>query len=217
MVDLLGQARHLSKRLIDVQEQERANISRGLHDEIGQNLTTLKFTLESGLQRSGTKDEALVEAVDQVADLIREVREFSNSLHPSILDDFGLEQALIALVERYSRLTGVDVEFSTSGMSGRLPKQVEVAAYRIVQESLTNIARYAKVKDATVTVSQQAALVRVEVRDTGVGIDPRQQRELPNMNGGLAGIVERAELLGGKSKIESSENDGTAILVELPT
>ncbi len=88
MTGLLGQARHLSKRLIDVQEQERASISRGLHDEIGQNLTTLKFTLESGLHRSGTKDETLVEAVDQVADLIREVREFSNSLHPSVLDDF---------------------------------------------------------------------------------------------------------------------------------
>ncbi len=91
-----------------------------------------------------------------------------------------------------------------------------MAAYRIVQESLTNVARHAQVKDATVAVSQQAALRRVEVRDNGIGIDPETQREIPNINGGLAGIVERAELLGGKSRIESVGNDGTAILVELP-
>ncbi len=144
----------VSVRLVQVQESERRRLARELHDEIGQALTGLKFLLETGtglLGKSRAPSEALEERLEQarqqVSELIAKTRELSLALRPAMLDDLGLLPALIWQLDHYQAQTGIDVQFQASDLEGRrFPAELETAAYRIVQEALTNVARHAQVK-----------------------------------------------------------------------
>ena len=198
----------VSQRLVETQEAERAEIARELHDEVGQLLTGLKLMLET----PGTIDRR-EEMKAIVNDLMGRVRGLSMSLRPPMLDDLGLVPALLWLVQHYAALTGVQVDFSHQGLAGRLPAEVETAAFRIVQEALTNVARHAGTRAAVVTLDAGADALRIEVRDEGRGFDVRVQGAA---SAGLAGMRERARLVGGRLSIQSHAGRGTAVAATLP-
>jgi signal transduction histidine kinase len=208
--------RRLSLRLVEVQESERRFIARELHDEVGQVLTGLKISLELGGRKAPTDFQPLLaDALRLIGELMDRVRQLSLDLRPQILDDLGLLIALDWHFKRYRKQTGIKIVFTHAPFGHRLPAAMETVVFRIVQESLTNVARHAGVREASVSLELEDRLVRVTVRDQGCGFDPEAvlcRRE----SNGLFGIKERAELLGGNFQIWSSPGAGTMIQVELP-
>lgn len=207
--------RALSHRLLEVQEAERRHIARELHDEIGQYLTGLKLVLES-VERDGPElRRRLGEAQQLVEDLVARVRELSLDLRPAMLDDLGLLPALLWLFDRYTVQTGVRVNFEHTGLEGRLPHDVETATYRIVQEALTNVARYAGVREVSVRARAEHDALRLSVTDWGTGFQPKRVLAA-RLTGGLAGIRERVLLLGGSLAVDSAPGAGTRLSAVLP-
>jgi PAS domain S-box-containing protein len=205
----------LSRRLIEVQEQERRFLARELHDEIGQDLTGLKLALETTERRCGQDmARALGEARRQLQDLAAKARDLSLRLRPTMLDDLGLVPALLWHFDRYQAQTGVRVCFDRDGVEGRLPAEVETAAYRIVQEALTNVARHAEAREVIVRVRLAGGHLCLQVEDGGKGFDPAAVH--PGGSSGLSGMQERADLLGGRFMLESNPGAGTRLTAELP-
>jgi signal transduction histidine kinase len=207
----------LSRRVVEVQESERRNIARELHDEVGQALTGLKLILDVSLRLpDDAVKSSLREAQTLVNDLMVRVREMSLDLRPAILDDLGLLPALLWHFDRYTTQTRVRVTFNHAGLEGRrFPPEVETAAYRIVQESLTNVARHAQVNEVTVRLWADANALGVQVEDAGVGFDPQAALSTP-ASSGLTGMRDRAVLLGGELTVESSLGGVTRLTAELP-
>lgn len=207
----------LSQRLVAIQEEERRNLARELHDEIGQILTGLKLILEMSLRLPPEEGQANVqEAQILVGELMSKVRQISLDLRPGMLDDLGLLPALLWYFERYTTQTKVQVNFTHSSLEGqRFASEIETAAYRIVQEALTNVARHAAVKEVRVSVWADPDILCVEIADDGAGFDP-QAALAANDSSGVAGMAERARLLGGGLTIESEIAKGTLITAHLP-
>jgi signal transduction histidine kinase len=206
----------LSQRLVDVQEAERRYVARELHDEIGQMVTGLKLVLETSLQPPDSAGRAaLDEALSLINDLMERVRQLSINLRPQMLDDLGLLTALDWLFKRYSKQTGIHVQFKHTPLPERLPARLETAIFRIVQEALTNAARHARVKELSVRLWTNAEQAGLQVRDAGVGFDGAAALKR-GTSSGLSGMKERAELLGGEFILESAPGEGTCLTVELP-
>jgi signal transduction histidine kinase len=207
----------LSRRLVEVQEAERRTIAGELHDEIGQALTGLKFVLEmAGRQSPQDATSKLREADGLVNQLLQKVRTLSLDLRPSALDDLGLLPALLMMCDRYTTLTNVRVTVKHTGVEGRrFAPDTETGAYRIAQEALTNVARYAAVQEATVRLWVEEGMLWVQVEDEGVGFDPETTLAAPRSSG-LVGMRERATLLGGRLAVESAPGRGTRVTAELP-
>lgn len=212
------QLQALSQRQAEVQEIERRRIARELHDEIGQMLTGLKMTLEATARQvtDDTVQASLEEAQVQLRDLAARTNELSLDLRPTVLDDLGLLPALVWLFKRYTERTDVDVDFRHSGLQGqRFPPEVETAAYRIVQEALTNVARHADVDSVSVRLWASQGILTAQVKDEGVGFDPKAALAAESSIG-LIGMHERAGLLGGRLTVESSPGAGALLMAELP-
>jgi len=207
--------RKLSKSLVDIQEAERRHIAKELHDHLGQILTGIQFMLETTKQQSsGTQRSNLEEIQNSVSDIIREVREMSLNLRPSMLDDMGLVPTLLWHFDRYTNQTKIRVNFHRNEIPERLPLEIEIAAYRIIQEALTNVARHAQVSEVLVGLVVQEKTLWVEVLDKGKGFKVSADLETPSS--GLSGMRERAGLLGGYLVVESFLNQGTQIVAALP-
>ena len=206
-----------SRRQIELQENERHMLARELHDEIGQLLTGLKLVLEmAAVAAPETSQDSLRESQALVGELIGHVRDLSLNLRPSILDDLGLLPALLWQFERYTGQTKIQVNFEHAGLEGRRrAPEVETAAYRIVQEALTNVARHAQVDAVQVKVWIEGCMLLVRIEDHGCGFESTITL-VPSASSGLTGMRERAALLGGRMRIESSPGAGTLILAELP-
>ena len=208
--------RKLAKSLVDIQEGERRHIARELHDHLGQLLTGLQFMLESTKhQSSGKQRSDLEEIQNSVADIIEQVREMSLNLRPGMLDDMGLVPTLKWHFERFTRQTGVSVDFYCDEILSRFPADIETASYRIIQEALTNVARHARVKTVFVGLAIQQDTLWVEVVDKGRGFDASAVLEKPSS--GLGGMRERAELAGGYFLLRSVLEQGTQVIAALPT
>jgi PAS domain S-box-containing protein len=207
----------LSRRLVDVQEDERRFLAKELHDQVGQMLTGLQFTLQSSkLLAEGDLKAQLEEAQTLVGALMSQIRELSLRLRPSMLDDMGLLPALFWHFDQYTRQTGIEVKFSHFGLDKRFNSQVEITAYRLVQESLTNVARYAKVNMVEVIINAAQDALRIQVIDSGIGFNTEQVFASGNTFG-LAGMRERVLLIGGELMVKSVQGEGTEILAMLPT
>ncbi len=208
--------RRVSAQLVEVQEVERREIARELHDEIGQLLTGLKLTLEAGARAwPVAAHKRLGEAQAQIHELMERVRERSLDLRPTMLDDLGLVPALVWHFERYTAQTKIKVAFKHAGIEGRrFATPVETAVYRIVQESLTNVARHSGAAEVTVRVWVAGTTLGVQVEDAGVGFDP--QYTARGYTGGLSGMRERALSVGGDLTIDTSPGSGTRVSSELP-
>ncbi|MHC0036169.1 PAS domain-containing sensor histidine kinase [Pseudoneobacillus sp. C159] len=196
-------------RIINVQEDERKRLSRNLHDGIGQNLYSHLITIHrlKAEMEHPLLDQMLVEAEE----LIEEVRDISWELRPSVLDDLGLIPAIRSFLNRYSDHYHIDVLFDCA-LSGRLSYNVETTIYRVIQESLTNIRKYAEVSEAAVTIREMDDTIRVMIEDLGKGfVIDEETRGV-----GLFSMEERARSVGGSIHISSEPGKGTKIILEIP-
>lgn len=206
----------LTTRLVEIQEMERRHIARELHDQIGQVLTGLQFMLESSKNQVGEAHvNKLREAQETVSGLIEQIREMSLNLRPAMLDDIGLLPTLLWHFERYTKQTGIKVSFHHNGLTQRLLPDVETTVYRIVQEALTNVARYAKVTEVVVQLTLRENILGIEIIDHGIGFDSSVDVSKWS-TAGLAGMRERANILGGYLVVKSAPSAGTQILAMLP-
>ena len=201
----------LSQRLVEVQETEHREIARELHDEVGQLLTGLLFMIEGHGPGDGDRNEEMKRTVN---DLIDRVRDLSMNLRPPMLDDLGLLSALTWQIERFETQTGISVRFHHADLDRRFGPQVEITAFRIVQEALTNVARHSGVRQASVDVWANATSLGVRIEDEGRGFDVAAA--LAARSSGLEGMRERSRLVGGHLAIESEPGRGTRVSAELP-
>jgi signal transduction histidine kinase len=208
----------LSARLVDAQEQERRSLARELHDEVGQALTAIKMEVGVAL-RAGVdaRGRASLEEARAIAEAtLQSVRDLSQLLHPSTLDDFGLPETLAAYLRSYSKRTGIRAHLTHEGLDGRLPGDVEVCVYRIVQEALTNVARHSGSPSCAVFVARRGDQVRVVIEDQGRGLVAAARVSEPRRGLGLIGMRERAQALDGRFSIENRPEGGARVSVTLP-
>ena len=213
--------RELTQRIVTTQEEERLRISRELHDEAGQALTSLKISLD--LIRVGLPEEqeALRSRLASVAALADEtmetLRTLAHDLRPPGLDSFGLNVALEGLCYDFGARTELDVVYRGLELP-ELPTAVALSIYRLVQEALTNIAKHAAADQVKVTVSRDEELLYVGVADNGRGFSQESDALQPRQRGGigLVSMRERAELLGGTLEIDSSPGQGTRLTARIP-
>jgi PAS domain S-box-containing protein len=206
----------VSSRLLEVQEAERRHLAGELHDEIGQLLTGLRLLLKSNGDASvDTIKGRFDQARSIVDDLLGTVRRLSFDLRPADLDQFGLLPALLGLFERYTSQTGIMVGFKHRDVDRRFESKVETAAYRVVQQALTNTAQHAGVAGVTVRLWAEANKLQLQVEDRGRGFDPEIVMKVTRSSG-LFGMSERTSLVGGRLTIDSAPGKGTTITAELP-
>jgi signal transduction histidine kinase len=209
----------LSARLVEAQEQERRSLARELHDEVGQALTAIKMSVGVALRTPGTHPRAhaaLEEARGVAETTLQGVRDLSQLLHPSMLDDFGLPETLAAYLRNFSKRTGIRAHFSHEGGDTRMPPDVEVCLYRIVQEALTNVARHSGALSCAVSLRRVGAQVELVVEDSGRGMAPASGGADARRGLGLMGMRERAQSLAGRFTIANRPEGGTRIVVTLP-
>jgi len=210
-----GLRRQLMEKVITTQEDERRRIARELHDSTSQNLTSLIVGLRV-METNCAKCAAQSKATDlrEVASkTLDEVHDLSMRLRPRVLDDLGLAAALERLVSEWQARHKIPVDVEIQLLE-RLPGEVETAIYRIIQETLTNIARHADASSASILVERHGDLVRAIVEDDGIGFEANTNQGERHL--GLLGMRERAELLNGTLVIESSPEHGTSIYIEIP-
>lgn len=207
--------RVLAKSLVEVQESERRHVARELHDQLGQALTGLQFMLEGAKNQVQEEQRTNLDEIQKyVREIMQQTREISMSLRPSMLDDLGLLPTLQWHIDRYSRQTGIRVEFHCKGEAGRFPAAIETTAYRIIQEALTNVARYAQVQEVFVGLAVEEGALWLEIMDKGKGFDLALDPDKPTT--GLGGMRERAALVGGYLVVSSFPGRGTQIVAALP-
>jgi signal transduction histidine kinase len=207
--------RALSRRLVDIQENERCYIARELHDEIGQSLTALNLMMAQASRCSGAEaDSILRESQSMVAGLICQVRELSLQLRPSMLDDLGLLPTLLWHIERYTKETRIKVEFEHNGLRGELSPDIIITIYRIIQEALTDVAIHAEAKSVSLRIWLDKNNISLKIEDRGKGFPA--SAIFSSSCPGLSGIRERVLLLGGKLDIDAAPGQGTSLVAELP-
>lgn len=215
--DLSEQRRRLLARVIQVQEDERARISRDLHDEFGQLLTTVLVglrTVQDAPDLQHARERALA-LRDVTAAGIESVKRIAQGLRATILADLGLAPAIERLCDEAAATHGLDASVSIGLPPGaRFPEPVELCIYRFVQEGLTNVARHARASEAAVSLRLDADALEVEVRDNGAGLAPRPHDAPAGM--GLQGMRERVLLLGGTMTLHSAPGAGCTLSARLP-
>jgi PAS domain S-box-containing protein len=208
----LGAAAHMTR------EQEKSRISRELHDELGQLLTMLQMDVAWCKEKLPPGNDALAAKVDRMATLLKSTiaatRRIASDLRPLMLDDLGLVPSIEWLVENFTQRTGIACELSVDRRELALSKAQASAVFRIVQESLTNVAKHAQAAHADIAIERDDAALVVRIEDDGVGFSPQAPRK-PN-SFGLLGLRERASLLGGEVMIDSAPGEGTIVEVRLP-
>ena len=211
------QMQALSTRLIQVQEQERRDIARELHDEIGQSLTLVKIKLQMALRRENDKT-LTAECVEIASQTLEQVRTMSLNLRPPALDDLGLSAALQWALDRQDGLNGWEIEFAADPIPERLAMETETACFRVTQEALTNAARHAKARKISVQLRLNGDQLELAIHDDGCGFDQEAVRHRPadRSSLGLISMKERAALAGGRLDIESTSGKGTSVRAVFP-
>jgi PAS domain S-box-containing protein len=211
--------RALAANLMTVQEEERRRIARELHDDLSQRIALLDFEVER-LHRELPKDvaergtERLSTLRSQISALAEDVRKLSHRLHPSILEDMGVEAAIRSLVKDFAQAHGIAVQFHTEGLSRPVPLVVATALYRITQEALWNAVRHAHDAHIHVSLFEAEEELRLTIEDDGPGFDPNVARDKRGL--GLVSMQERAGLVGGQFTLRSAPGRGTTITVNVP-
>jgi signal transduction histidine kinase len=208
----------LSARLVDAQEQERRALARELHDEVGQALTALKMEVGVALRASESIPEIRkpLEEARAIADnTLQGVRDLSQLLHPAILDDFGLSEAVSAQARTFSKRTSIRTDVNLVGLEARLPAGVEVAVYRIIQEALTNVARHSQATWTLIAVTRTPDRLQIVIDDNGAGLQGREHG-LSSRGLGLIGMRERAQSLSGTMAVDVRPGGGTRVNVTIP-
>jgi signal transduction histidine kinase len=211
-------ARRLSAHILELQDEERRKFSRELHDSLGQNLAVAKMVAFGVSERNPT-EEGISELIDLLEKSLQETRTISHLLHPPLLDELGIASAVSWYVDGFSQRSGLKISLKISDQIGRLSRPAELALFRVLQESLTNVHRHAKSAKADVELSVAEGDVVLQVRDYGKGIAPDKLQHFRS-NGtqvgvGLTGMRERVRELGGQFEIYSG-GTGTEVFVTIP-
>lgn len=203
-------------KVIAAQEEERKRIARELHDSTGQSLTSLLIGLRN---LKDVEEQAAVPArIDALRDIVShtldEVRQMAWQLRPNTLDDLGLVSAMQRYIDDYQQRFGIQVDFITRHVEGRLPLEMETVIYRVIQEALTNVVRHAQASSASVIIDRRANTLRIIVEDNGIGFVLADKQNGKSL--GLQGIRERAALFNGMLTIETEPGQGTSLFIEIP-
>jgi two-component system, NarL family, sensor kinase len=214
--------RFLSDRLLTLRDEEQRRMAHQLHETVSQEMAALKMALArvgETLPKKNTTGNKFLQSAREFADaVIQQVRTVSYLLHPLLLEEAGLGSALRWYASGFAERSGIKVKAVIAPDFGRLPKETEIALFRIVQEALTNVHRHSKSRSATIRLARVDGKVRVEVKDRGVGMARPSAATGWNspLGIGIAGMRERVKQLGGVFEIRSKPKRGTAVCVELP-
>jgi signal transduction histidine kinase len=216
--NLVLRLRELSRRLLQVEENERRSLNRELHDRIGQNLSTLNLNLnliraQMPPSATGAVGGRIADAQRLLASTIIDVRNVMAELHPPALDDFGLLAALRTYAESVSARVGTPIVVHGEDIVPRLAPEVEIALFRVAQEAVANAAKHARAKRIEVTLANTSERITLTIADDGVGFDGGRAQPAP-ASWGLAIMRERAEAVGAALRIESAAGRGTRVVVE---
>ena len=209
----------LSRRLVEAQETERRHLARELHDELGQTLTVAQLNLQALLPSTGPAElPRLQESLDAVERVLEQVHDLALNLRPSMLDDLGLEPALVWLTRRQAELAGLKGEVQADALEQRLDTVIETECFRIAQEALTNVVRHAQARTVTVELHTRDGRLQLGVRDDGVGFEvaPVREHAVRGNSLGLLSMEERATLAGGGLEFKSSPGQGTEVQAWFP-
>jgi signal transduction histidine kinase len=209
--------RRLSKQLMKAHEVERRNLARELHDGLGQSVGALKYTLEHSLEmcdrgEHGQAADGLRRCIDQIQQVLRDTRSIAMNLRPSVLDDMGPVSAIEWLCREFeATYRNLSVTAICKVTDREVPSHIAPHLFRIVQESLNNVAKHARAKTALVTIGRKDNSLMLSIRDDGIGIEP--ERLAQAAGAGIAGMRERAEITNGRFDMRSTADDGTEIRV----
>jgi signal transduction histidine kinase len=209
--------RQLAAKLLHAQEEERRRIAREMHDDWTQRLALLGIDLAKLEKHIGAPETALPllrTMQEQLVSLSEDVHALSRQLHPSILDDLGLVEALRSECASFSRREGIAVVYHPEGVPATLPKDVALCVYRVTQEALRNLAKHAAVNEAWVTLVGTGPELSLRVEDKGVGFDPACGHSRPGL--GLSSMEERIRLIQAKLSVISAPGRGTTVDVRVP-
>lgn len=218
-----GLRNRLIEQVMTAQDEERRRIARELHDETGQSLTALLVGLRT-LEGTRTIARAVRLAKrlrEMTGSTLIDVGRLARGLHPSVLDDLGLSAAVSRLAQEFGEVHGIAATADIEALGDEpLPPLVQATVYRVLQEALTNVARYAEARTVGVSLRRKVRMVELRVEDDGIGFDPELQGGQAGTTGrrhlGLQGMRERTALLGGSVLIESQPGSGTRITARLP-
>jgi signal transduction histidine kinase len=210
----------LARKLITVQEEVFHSLSRELHDEFGQILTAIGAMLSRAEKKGGLPPDspfrAEVAEVREIAQsTIDKIRSLSQVLHPTVLDDGGLEKTIDWYLPTFQKQTGIAVEYEKTGTSPAVSDRVAINVYRVLQEALNNLAKHSGVQTAWVRVRYAPDRLELEVEDHGAGI-PERNGSAPGQGTGLVAMRERAELLHGRIEFVRAGEKGTLVRLEIP-
>jgi len=205
----------MSRRLIALQEKERLDIARELHDRVGQNLASLSINLER--LRAGSAGRGNAARIAECASIVEStgllIQDVLTELKPPMLANYGLLDAVRWHAREFSRRTGIAVEVADADAAQRLSPEVEMALFRIAQAALNNVAQHARAKSVQVSLERNGGRIAFRIRDDGIGFGARQA--MTSGRWGLSGMRERAEAIEGELRIDSQRGRGTEIVVEL--
>lgn len=210
----------LSRRILALQETERRNVARELHDEFGQALTAIKMNL-SAMNRAPDSDASrrrIEDSIQLVERLVHSVRALSLNLRPPLLDDFGLQSALKWYVGEQAKRSGIEIRFGAPSSVPRTDSAIETTCFRVAQEAITNVLRHSQATRASVELRLEPDALLLVVRDNGIGLDPTvvQAQAHAGHSLGWVGMQERVGLVGGHFECQSAPGKGTELRVRLP-
>ena len=208
----------LNKHLIEIRENERAQIAINLHDDIGQKLTAMNLNLAWVKSRIGVQSQVVKNKLEDISLLINEtyenIRKISSDLRPSILFDFGLIEAIVLQLKKFENQSGIRYSFNYKPAEFKIDTQLSLAIYRILLESLTNIIRHSQATFSEVSLNLIDSRVELVIKDNGKGIEKEKINSLTSM--GIMGMKERVRLVNGKLLIAGKKGSGTTIKVSIP-
>ncbi len=214
---LVAELRHLARHVQRVREMERTRIAREMHDELGQALTVLNMDLH-GLRDAvadASESRGRIDAMNALVDgAIRTLRRICTDLRPTVLDDLGLVAAIEWQAREFAARTGIRCRSKLPNRSPELPKDQATAVFRILQESLTNVARHSRATELTLRLGSRSGTLILDVEDNGVGIRRDQSSDARSL--GILGMRERALEWGGQVEIDGSRAQGTRVTLRMP-
>jgi len=212
--------RELTGRLLKSQDDERRRLARELHDSTGQMLAAMKINLDSiGVEMQGKNpavDKLVAETTGYTVEISRQLRTMSYLLHPPLLDETGLQSALRWYAEGFAQRSGIQVDLKINPELRRLPDDLEIAIFRVVQESLTNIHRHSGSPTATIELTSSPENIQLQIVDAGKGMPDRASRSKFVPGVGIMGMQERMRQFGGTFEI-LSKGKGTTVVATVPT
>jgi signal transduction histidine kinase len=216
-----NQVREHSWRLLRSQDEERRHIARELHDSAGQTLTVLGMSLAQLVQKTGRNAPELASEAEQIQETVqqlhREIRTTSYLLHPPLLDENGLYSAISWYLQGLLERSGMEVQLDISKEFGRLPRDMELVIFRLVQECLTNIHRHSDGETASIRIARESNQIALDIRDQGKGMSPARLAEIQSGRSGvgIGGMRERLRQFEGTMNIES-DSSGTHVFATIP-